>query len=430
MKNISYDAHCHIFNLKYALKELKNILHDVLIGTYHFRKTDSKENTSDSESDSHKTDILETIKKIYELLRAALESEEKNMDFLQKNAEKVFPSETHKIIPLMMDIFYMFTDELNKDEDISFSKSRMPLTTPNDELERQWNEILDDFSQYIKSGKQKRLSVKDELAEDFETVLAIIENERNEDEHLQKNRMSKGYPFYQTKGFCYHMDNLKDLVKERKGELFPFVAIDPRREGIIDYLLTGAFFKGDSPFYGVKLYPRLGYHPLCKPMDKVFAYCSQNKIPIITHCGTKGFPPFDHWDFDDFGNPANFVPVLKKYPNLIIDFAHFGIDDETGQWVKTITELINNDMFPNVYTDLACYTSDEDLAVKATLINQNEKLKSRIMLGSDFDVVYFAGGDSMQDYYNKFKAHFSPEVLLTMRRDNPARFLAQKSITE
>lgn len=330
----------------------------------------------------------------------------------------------------MMDIFYMFTDELDKGEDISYPKALTSKPVNENEFERQWNEILDDFSDYLKkSGNTKSLGLN-KVDEDLSSVLAMIDDARKTEPLLTRKKTTETYPFYQTEGYCYHMNNLKELVQNRKDELFPFVAIDPRRKGIIDYLVSGAFTKSGGGFYGVKLYPRLGYHPQCKPMDKVYAYCSKNKIPIITHCGTKGFPPFNHWDFDDFGNPANFIPALEKYPDLIIDFAHFGIDDKTNEWAPTIIDLITCGKYPNVYTDLACYTDDDELQAKANLINKNDKLKSRVMMGSDFDVVYFAGGDSMVEYYNKFKKYFDPATLLAMRKDNPARFLGHKSFTK
>jgi hypothetical protein len=42
MDNYRYDAHCHIFTLKYALKEVRNMLHDMLHRTYPWHEPDSK----------------------------------------------------------------------------------------------------------------------------------------------------------------------------------------------------------------------------------------------------------------------------------------------------------------------------------------------------------------------------------------------------
>ena len=42
MENYRYDGHCHIFTLKYLLKEVKSLLHDVLYGTYPWQDPHSK----------------------------------------------------------------------------------------------------------------------------------------------------------------------------------------------------------------------------------------------------------------------------------------------------------------------------------------------------------------------------------------------------
>jgi len=207
-----------------------------------------------------------------------------------------------------------------------------------------------------------------------------------------------------------------DLVKTRKGELFPFIAIDPRREGIVDALLSGSFIKGDARFYGVKLYPRMGFHPLSKPMDSVYQYCSVNNLPIITHCGKGGFPPSTTWKYADFGNPLHFEPVIKKYPDLKINFAHFGSSDPTFQWAKTVARLVEEN--ENVYSDLSCYTNVRDLINKKQLCDIRPKLKTRLMFGTDFDVMYFTDNVSLKSYYNNFKTVFYDELEVLMKRNS------------
>ena len=110
-----YDAHCHIFTLKYAIKEVKSLLHDILHGTYPWDDPNAKKLGSFKRSFS---DLKELLRQLYELIHAAGGTEEENLEFLQKEAGTAFtPDELH-IIPLMMDIFYMFAYPLNKDEEI------------------------------------------------------------------------------------------------------------------------------------------------------------------------------------------------------------------------------------------------------------------------------------------------------------------------
>ena len=424
MEDYRYDAHCHIFTLKYALKEVKSLLHDMLCGTYPWHDPNAKALFATQRS--WFDDLKQLLRQLYELIHAAGGSEEENLNFLQDEAKKAFPSDHLKIIPLMMDIFYMLAYPLNKDEDIQSANKLRTARVDEKEYQDRWNEILDDFKMYLQpQTRTLKATQKTGVDENVERTLRIIEEERA----VAETRMLKSgalksigaSDFYQTEGYCYHMDNLRDLVIKRAGELYPFVAIDPRRPGIIDALLSGCFFRGEGRFYGVKLYPRMGFHPQSKPMDAVYQYCSDNNLPIIFHCGMGGFPPSTSWKYFDFGNPLNFEPVVKKYPKLKIDFAHLGSSDPTYEWANTIVRLVNGN--DNVYSDLACYTSIDELTPIKKLWDDHPKLKSRLMFGTDFDVMYFTGKVTMQIYYENFKAIFSPDELNQLMCENPGNFM-------
>lgn len=424
MENYRYDAHCHIFTLKYLLKEVKSLLHDILHGTYPWHAPHKKGMLA---STKRWSDMKDFLKQLYELVRASAGSEEENLKFLQNEAKKAYPSENLRIIPLMMDIFYMLAYPLDKDMGIVTSRSLKPVEVDEQEFQEKWNEILDDFTQYVKSlepvHKDRPLTAN---YTNIDEVLHIIEEERSVKPFLQlkskRGMATISNVFYQTDGFCYHMDNLMDLVKNYKDELYPFIAIDPRREGIIEELLSGRFFNGDARFYGVKLYPRMGYHPQCKPMDAVYKYCNNNNLPITFHCGMSGFPPGENWKYAEFGDPINFEPIIKKYPNLKIDFAHLGSSSTSLKWANTIVRLINEN--DNVYADLSCYTQISDLDKILPLWNSNPKLKERLMFGTDFDVMYFTAFITMQDYYANFKSKFDRGDLSKLMYENPTRFLS------
>jgi predicted TIM-barrel fold metal-dependent hydrolase len=54
---------------------------------------------------------------------------------------------------------------------------------------------------------------------------------------------------------------------------------------------------------------------------------------------------------------------------------------------------------------------------------ENPKLINRLMFGTDFDVMYFTGKITMQDYYDHFKSVFSADELKMLMHDNPMRFM-------
>jgi predicted TIM-barrel fold metal-dependent hydrolase len=208
--------------------------------------------------------------------------------------------------------------------------------------------------------------------------------------------------------------------------IFPFLAADPRREGILDALKDEKLISKKGPFYGVKLYPRLGYHPASKPVQEILNICIERDLPVTTHCGISGFPPgnfsFDGsgiWKYNDFGDPKHFESALKK--GLRIDFAHLGSSDPTFKWAKTIVSFMEK--YKNVYSDLSCYTSKEDLKEIIKLFGNNATFKKRIMYGSDFDVMNFTDKTiSLEQYCRNFSDLFQREID-NMRNRNVLSFL-------
>lgn len=417
MENYLYDAHCHIFTLKYAVKEVKSMLHDILNGTYPWHDPSSKSLYAPW---GRWSDLKLLLRQLYELIHAAGGSEEENLNFLQHEAKEAFPENHLRIIPLMMDIYYMLAYPLNKDQDLQHVDSIRNLEIDLDDYQDHWNEILDDFAGYLRSNKPAFTRGISEVSNSVESALQIIEEERSVTEALKLRcdvpSQAGMDGFYETEGYCYHLNNLMDLEKSRKGELYPFVAIDPRRKGIIEALLSGVFFRGESRFYGVKLYPRMGFHPQCKPMDDVYKYCSDHNLPIIFHCGKGGFPPSTTWKYADFGNPIHFELIVKKYPDLKINFAHFGSSDPTFQWAKTVARLVEEN--ENVYSDLSCYANVRDLINKKQLCDIRPKLKTRLMFGTDFDVMYFTDKITLSNYYGNFKTVFHDELEVLMKQNS------------
>jgi predicted TIM-barrel fold metal-dependent hydrolase len=417
-ENDYFDAHCHIFTLSFALKEAKNMLHDMLHGSYPWHPATvaaTKGLTLPAWSG-----VKDLLIQLYQLMSAALGSEEENLDFLQKEALKVMPNNNWHVVPLMMDIFYMLAYPLDKGQSVVTTKGLLTASVDETEFQQKWNETLDALKSHVIQSAPLAKSANGKIIDSF--LEEIIESERSVKTTLAlKSKPATVTGFYETEGFCFHLNNLVNLVAKRKSELFPFIAIDPRRPGIIDTITSGEYISNSGPFYGVKLYPRMGYHPQAAPMDALYSYCSDKNIPITFHCGKSGFPPGTDWKYAEFGNPQNFEPVIKKYPNLKIDFAHLGSCDPDHTWAQTIVNLINQ--YDNVYTDLSCYTVKNDLVAIKPLWDNNPKLKSRLMFGTDFDVMYFTAKITMELYFANFSNVFSPSDLTLMMHDNPIKFM-------
>lgn len=181
-------------------------------------------------------------------------------------------------------------------------------------------------------------------------------------------------------------------------------------------------------FAGIKLYPPLGFEPW--PEDKtekakvelLYEICIKRNIPITTHCSTGGFLVDD--EFKEFTNPGNqWAKVLKKYPNLKINFAHFGSGSE--HWRQTI---INHILEENsrVYTDFSCNIENDEYYKKLnkTISDNSTILSDRILFGSDF-MINLLWLESYNEYINYFKntKHLDSEVRFKFSNTNSERFL-------
>jgi len=416
MNKTYLDAHCHIFTLRFGLKEARNMLHDMLVGSYPWRRP--RAGVAKEPSWPERSRIKGFLKQFYELILASFGSEEENLDFLREESSKAIPGTEWRIMPLMMDIFYILAYPLGKGE--TLRKKRMtagPITET--EFREAWDEILDDLEKYITS-KARGIGP----AKDNEPTISLeaIKAERKVGETVKiRTGLVGAEGFYKTDGYCFHLSNLMDLVKRHEGELYPFIAVDPRRPGIIDEIVGGKYVDNKGPFYGVKLYPRLGYHPQALPMDALYRYCDEKKIPVTFHCGKSGFPPGTEWKYADFGNPLNFDPIIQRYPNLKVNFAHLGSSDPSHDWANAFIGLMKK--YDTVYSDLSCYTDRDDLGAASKLWDDNPILRSRLMYGSDFDVMYFTDKITMASYFANFEGIFSADELKLLMNDNPMKFL-------
>ncbi len=223
---------------------------------------------------------------------------------------------------------------------------------------------------------------------------------------------------------------LQDIIEikesmEWKERVFPFVPIDPRRHNILDFLKK---YIDDHEFKGVKLYPALGYWACDRRLFPVYEYCELNQIPIITHCSRGGVyfkghlkqspellkhpitgatlqPERNRIFTDRLGDPDQFRYVLDEYPELKIDFAHYGGGDDwlhyledpwqksdsggedrdvSANWVHKINNLIRDPKYPNIYTDISYTLHDERIVPLLKMFLNDETLRNHILFGTDY----------------------------------------------
>ena len=241
-------------------------------------------------------------------------------------------------------------------------------------------------------------------------------------------------------------------------EFYPFLGINPtmHTHSFIEKLIEEHVFlpkekriqKGKL-FKGIKFYPPLGTNPWPEKgieRDKIsyiYSFCEKNRVPIITHCDDQGFRGINSKVAQRYTNPQSYIPVLESYPELIIDFAHYGrqynllskksFKSIIGQiltddpWFNQIISFMET--YEHVYADVSFSGTDPAFykGLHSFIHNQKdvhkEKILKRSMFGSDFSV-NLAKVESYSNYLRIFEeSPFSDEEIHLLASTNPIHFL-------
>lgn len=249
------------------------------------------------------------------------------------------------------------------------------------------------------------------------------------------------------------------LREQYPTKVLPFVCIDPRRDNALE-IFQDAFDKNKHlRYFGLKVYPSLGFLPSHPNLMKMYEVCEEKNIPILTHCssgsthGSKRkldvegiFVDNDNnWKEgphrfkakflrkkksyrDYFNRPQHWAPVLDRFKKLNLNIAHFAGDHswknyltrKDNKWIVTIIEFM--DSYENVYADFSytMYSQKHTLKLKE-MMQENSKLASRVLFGSDYYMVIIEGnyGEMLERFKNDLGEDFMHQIAVV----NPNRHL-------
>lgn len=198
-------------------------------------------------------------------------------------------------------------------------------------------------------------------------------------------------PSQRMKSFSTQLAEVMRIKEYYPDNFFPFLGVSPQHfsgQALADwaesYFSKGVTVNGKvyPYFYGIKLYPALGFFPFDPRLTELYAYAEKHHIPVMTHCTRGGsqyigatieslIPPRPDFlmpatpnanaiaaknsiikrinDYysngwiknnklgnndlacDLFSHPENYIPVLEAFPNLKICLAHLGGSNEVKQ---------------------------------------------------------------------------------------------------
>ncbi|MFQ6112945.1 MAG: amidohydrolase family protein [bacterium] len=255
--------------------------------------------------------------------------------------------------------------------------------------------------------------------------------------------------------FTEQLDELAAIKTEKKELIHPFIFVHPKRKNI--FALVRKYIE-DHHFAGIKLYPPLGYYPFDERLDEIYEYAEKKQIPIISHCsrtgvfdkspitkemrthpktGERNNSCFKSAFTDIYTDPENYEYVLEKYPGLKICLAHFGGGSEWEKYLKGSFDhrladdnwfsLIKNmiEKYENVYADIS-YTmhNDKFLPLLKLILQDSEKVRSRILYGSDFYMVELELSERQFSIY--LRTYLGEEYYKIISEKNPNTFLKSK----
>ncbi len=186
-------------------------------------------------------------------------------------------------------------------------------------------------------------------------------------------------------------------------------------------------------FFGVKVYPPLGFNPDTDESKKLFDLCIEKKLPVTTHCSDTGFITASKEDFVNFtapGNNWNIILSNEKYKKLKLNYAHFGVQRKNKiEWRKKLIEQMN--LYPNVYSDISSLAHEKKYyEVLIDWLKENNKTEicsQRLLFGSDF-IMNLLETDSYNHYLKNAENCKDQDLIENICTKNPEKFLFDTTV--
>ncbi|HSH19478.1 MAG TPA: amidohydrolase family protein, partial [Draconibacterium sp.] len=430
-----------------------------------------KDRSMDRGPDRGLKNVIQSLKRYKNAIRIFTR---KNSIAIYEELDKTYKGE-FILTPLTFDLTYCFAPSADRDlpsdsQEIVKDAFENEMNIMFGLVEQQSRELSRDFNPDAESSEndlwneyqeEKALFLKE--TEAFQELEEFVNTEPGT-RGLKKRRGA-------FDGWNEQLRQIEELKNHPvyKNMVYPFLAIDPRRPGIADYAKANVG-KGKL-FAGIKLYCPNGYSPTDPLLfgsdgqrDGLYAFCEDNGIPVTTHNSDGGFATLAKSVYVNgliqvngqlhqlknellkfskaitekdaiyeraltLNHPLIWRKVAEKYPNLMLNLAHFGggrqleaaMDnpDNKNLWSNQIIELIKDKRY-NVYTDVSCFSefSAIDKLISSAVYPE---IRKRILYGSDYTLLLLFE-DNFDENISQFRSKFGTDFDI-IARENPKVFL-------
>ena len=424
-----YDAHCHLFNGHYLVQELLEIARQMRRGEYEHDglKPERANAPVLTASAAPWQAVVRTIATLHNRWKGS--SADNYQYAVSEWRESRHQAADLLVIPLMMDIFFLLAAPQG------FDVTEHPHVIPTEEeiipLEEEAGTLQRDMLAELKRVISEKTEFLDEMREHIgRSIKEYFARLRNRFRPPEPDVFDFDFrEMFLTPGYVAQLEELIQLQQAQRGRVFPFLAVDPRREGIADFLRDGTVVLNghavpvvshQGPFYGVKIYPPLGYLPDHPVLQQVYDFCIERDLPITTHCQPASFYAFlfESQQASDgvfYAHPKNWEPILTqpRFRNLRLNMAHFGgsaavnayaadPDSPDAEWARWIARWMRD--CPHIYTDTAALVDPEAAVAIREILARDPLVRERLLFGSDYliNLLQPALGGDLAAFYNRF----------------------------
>ena len=453
-----YDIHIHLFNKDFLAKELLYRLMKEMRHQLGFEERRSLERSSLSRG------LKSIIRKLRRYSHAINVFCRKNSAAVFEELDKTYQGE-FIVTPLTFDLTWCFAP--TADRELSPPTVHVVSKDFKREVERFFS-IVESQNRVVHPGEQAYTPEEAQLREKYlrekERLLENAQKLLNADQQL--SRVPGAFS-----GWEEQIRQLEEMKADPRysNRVFPFLAVDPRRPGILDYALRHV--GRGKLFAGIKLYTPNGYSPTDPLLfgsdshrNGLYAFCEEQGIPVTVHNSLGGFATLAksveitgdifregqllplHGEIVKFrdsilgsegiyeraitlNHPLLWQKVVENYPHLRLNLAHFGGGTELGKaladpdnlslWSNRIIALLLDPRF-QIYTDLSCFTEFRILN-KLVASPVYPRIRHKLLFGSDFTLLLLFENDFNANI-RKFRSCFGDDFGI-IAGNNPQEFL-------